>query len=210
MPENHLIFSYVPLLRGEPGKRFSPDEIQSLAKEAMDSPVGNAIGAMWSLESGKSSPTLIMDKATEIAIHLNEWAEGSPDDWFTLFYEKNGNGYALVLMPNIQKSIERMRKVMPGSEEGINYRVIFKPIVFQAEKSDALSAAENYFKDETEIFVLESEFVNPEKVNANLLNHRVRLGKFKIERGGIAKNYLDDMNEDEIPKAESEEVATEE
>jgi hypothetical protein len=209
MSETHLIFSYVPLLRGEPGKRFSPDEIEGLAKKAMESPVGNAIGAMWSLESGKSSPTLIMDKATEIATHLNEWSEGSPGDWFTLFYEKNEHGYALVLMPNIQKSIERMRKTMPGSEEGLNYKVIFKPLVFQAEKSDALSAAENYFKEETEVFVLESEFVNPEKVNANLLNHRVGLGKFKIERGGIAKSYLDDMIEDEIPKAESEEAAAE-
>jgi hypothetical protein len=98
---------------------------------------------------------------------------------------------------------------MPGSEEGISYKVNFKPLIFQAEKSDALSAAENYFKEETEVFVLESEFVNPEKVNANLLNHRVRLGKFKIERGGIAKSYLDDMIEDEIPKAESEEAAAE-
>jgi hypothetical protein len=192
----NVLVSYVPLFYGQPGTILEKDgEVEKTLKDAFDQEVGHSKGAAWSLEEdGSSAVTLILDKATEISKHLMAWSENKPSDWFTFQIVKNDGGYAIAIMPEMEKSMVRFKSTYKvADEEAKSVRIIFRPLTFSSESVSALNGAEPNIKDEIRVYVLDADLVNEKKFSPNHLNHRVELGKFKVVRDGFAKQYLEEM-----------------
>jgi hypothetical protein len=191
----NVLVSYVPLFYGQPGSIVEKDDqLEKTLKEAFDREVGHSKGAAWSLEDGSSAVTLILDKATEISKHLAEWSENKPGDWFTFQIVKNDGGYAIAIMPEMEKSMERFKSVYKVTDEDAkSVRIIFRPLTFSSESVSAFTGAEPNLKDEIRVYVLDADLVNEKNFSPNHLNHRVELGKFKVVRDGFAKSYLEEM-----------------
>jgi len=196
-----IVISYVPLLYKEAGNLYRDNMIEEIAKEVDQSNSGRADGVAWTFEDGKSSPTLIMNKATEIAQHLKAWAENNPSEWFTFHYMKENGKYAIVLMPNIRASVERHGKTMKDLV-GVDYNnpnvsVVFRPIHFVSTGVEAFSQAEGDIGEEITVYAVDTDIVNKENFKPNVLSHRVEIGKFKVVKEGIAQGYLADLLKDE-------------
>jgi len=134
-----LVVSYVPLLTNMPFTvEATTDEHVELIGKSIDEASKYAVakGCAWVLNDGVPSPILIIDKGDDVVEHLITWSEGRPDEWFNLVaVETSDNGYSLVLMPRVEKSIERHINNFGGSAE--DCKAIFMPIDFSAELTDA-------------------------------------------------------------------------
>lgn len=105
-----LLIGYWPMLdysKFTPGN-MSEDFAGMLEQAgAVDPPAVQ--GVMWVYRDDKSLiPVFVMDRAAEIANHLNSWMDGD-NDRFSLHIEQRGDNYAVVLIPSAKKSIERWK-----------------------------------------------------------------------------------------------------
>lgn len=142
-----VVVSYMPLIYPDDvGKRFwdsnEPDFMQSIKSTlAIGEQVSTSAEAVvWTTGY---EPVFVIDKAKEIRDHINAWSEGEPNNWFTLQWMVKNSQFALVLMPNIQKSIERQKntyKTLTGSElpKNCSYQVLFKPINFISNRPNII------------------------------------------------------------------------
>lgn len=143
-----LVVSYVPLLTNMPFTvEATTDEHVELIGKSIDeaSRYASAKGCAWVLKDGVPSPILIIDKGDDVVEHLITWSEGRPDEWFNLVavetsdaetYKLYGrSGYNIVLMPRVEKSVERHIKTFGGSAD--DCKVIFMPISFEAQMTDS-------------------------------------------------------------------------
>ena len=129
-----VLVSYVPLLRGAPGQLLAPDAVGSL----LDTDAGHVDAIVWAIDdAGRFSPIFAMARAEEAFEHLVEWSEGSPATWFQLLYDydENDDEYAMALVPNVQRSVDRSRLAhslatgVEASHEEV--RVVFQPLLFR-------------------------------------------------------------------------------
>ena len=114
--ETAFVISYVPLLRGAAGdlinlkeKDAATKQIKDIYEKYIDTDVGSVKGCAWcmSTETGEIGIALAIKNAAEIHEHLVGWAEGVPQRWFDLCLYDDGNRYAITLIPNVERSIER-------------------------------------------------------------------------------------------------------
>lgn len=197
MDTKKIVVSYVPLLYGQPGLHFGKDNIEAIAKQVDESNAGSVDGVAWTLENNKPVPTLIMKQAADIAVHLRSWSENNPKEWFSFQYERKGDQYALVLMPNIEASVKRhdstMKDIVGEEPEGSKTNVIFRPIHFISTNIQAFDKVENLITDEIQVFAIDRELVSSPEFNSSVLDQRVEIGTFKVVRDGIGKGYLTDL-----------------
>jgi hypothetical protein len=126
-----VLVSSVPLLAGRPGEHLRADVIEHLVKGRVSVPSVRAI--YWIQAERVDVPLLAVDQSRAVVEHLIAWAEGHPEDWFHLQLEITAVQYSLVLMPDLQKSIERYRmarrilhsEVVP---EGTSFKIICRPL----------------------------------------------------------------------------------
>lgn len=133
-----VLVSYIPLLRGIPGQLVDVATIEPL----LDTDAGHVDAVVWAVGDGREvSPVFAMERGDEVFEHLVEWSEGSPATWFKLLVDESDDEYALVLVPDFQRSLDRFVlarsfaggvRLLPDEE----VRVVFKPLVFRGPKSD--------------------------------------------------------------------------
>lgn len=133
-----VLVSYVPLLRGLPGQLVEAAELAPL----LDTKVGHVEAVVWTLgDEGEISPIFAMDRADEVFEHIVEWSEGAPATWFKLYVDENEDEYALALVPDVQRSLDRFllaRALLTGADASSHdeVRVVFRPLLFRGPKSD--------------------------------------------------------------------------
>jgi len=84
------------------------DATPELVQDLLDShPHGNAKCCLWAFKDDRPSPVLVLDRGREIGNHLLRWAEGDPVGWFGFHLHVSGDRYAVALVPDFRKSIDR-------------------------------------------------------------------------------------------------------
>jgi hypothetical protein len=109
--KEHMFLSYVPLLTTPKGilKPLSEKDTiyQMLAEASKEYPIEKVA---WTIYGKTYNPVFIMPHAKEVAMHMEEWAQGATQAYFTLVWLKTGStGYNLALLPNYDKSLRRFR-----------------------------------------------------------------------------------------------------
>jgi len=139
-----FIISYIPMLAPPDPQHayFDPktdmDKMTPLLEDIEN--VDNMVdGIAWTIDF---EPVFVIKHAEIIAKHIEFWSEGEVTSWFKLqWYECDGK-YAMCLMPNVEKSVERHKRNYPiitGEEipENIRYQILFKPIAFRSQDANA-------------------------------------------------------------------------
>ena len=152
-----VLVSYIPLLRGSPGKLVDPAEVAPL----LDTDAGHVDAIAWAAgDDGELSPVLAMDRANDVFDHLVEWSEGAPATWFKLVVDESDDEYAMALVPDAQRSLDRFLLAwsllagtdVPSADE---VRVLFQPLVFRGPKSDVSRRALPLLRGEVTIGFLD-------------------------------------------------------
>lgn len=137
-----ILVSYVPLLHGFAGQLLTPDAVEPL----LDTDAGHVDAILWAADhAGRFSLVLAMARAVEVFEHLVEWSEGSPATWFKLLYDESDDEYAMALVPDVRRSLDRFRLahfLATGVEASHDeVQVVFQPLLFRGPKSDVTRRA---------------------------------------------------------------------
>ncbi len=128
-----LAVSYVPMMYASAGKDYKelltkhPDKLQ----KALDS-TPKVHGVMWAKNpEGKLVMIVIIDDAFEVVEHMRFWSSGDISDWFTVHLGQiNTDRWGMLIMPNTEKSIERVLQAMKLDADTTEVKLIYKPISF--------------------------------------------------------------------------------
>lgn len=195
-----MVFSYWPLLRSLESFGLTPAKAQDLqegdedtVREVMDHldqeyTAGAVEAIAWSSIDGVPAPVFVMDRAKEVAEHLTEWAEGNPGEWFKMRLisrdlDDGDTQYAIVLMPDLEKGIQRMR-ANTGIEEEMTYTIVFRPIRFTG-RGPAFKSIEGMLPDRIRLSFLDKESIDFGDAQAfeNLGEQElIEVGEFELER----------------------------
>lgn len=139
----YVLISYVPLLRGKAGSYLdlsaqsggNLDKIKEIIGPAFDSAPDDVKGCAWQTSDGSPQPLLVIDHMDEIINHLIEWGDGVPQRWFNLHLYEHNNRYAVALIPNLERSIERFISAMKifnniEVDRRSKFNLIFRPLMF--------------------------------------------------------------------------------
>lgn len=129
-----IIIGYHPLLYSTPSTYYGQDAIEAVKKLSELEEV-MFTGILWASEDGVIKPIIICNKAKAVIDHLMMYSEGSPSNWFKIFYGKVNDSFVLTLMPDVNKLVERYTK-NSGIESVEKYQLnyVFKPICVIIEK----------------------------------------------------------------------------
>lgn len=159
-----VLVSYIPFLRGVPGVLMDPSEVAPL----LDTDAGHVDAVVWAVgDGGEYSPVFAMARADEVFEHLVEWSDGSPASWFKLVVDESEEEYAMALVPDVQRSLDRFhlaRSAVAGAEVlPEEVRVVFQPLMFRGTKSDVSRRVLPSLRDEVTV-----GFVDVETVRAGI------------------------------------------
>jgi len=154
---SYIIISYVPLMAPpDPQDMFlnkdNVSNVEAILKDAEE--VENSADALaWTIDH---EPVFIIKHAELIAKHIEFWSEEDPTSWFTVNWYYRSPKYAMVLMPNLEKSVERNKKnykLLTGEEQpdDADYKIIFKPINFSSENSKTFNQVKHTLPKETRV-----------------------------------------------------------
>lgn len=194
-----VIFSYWPLLRSLDSFGLDPASFTDLendmdtVKAIMDHldehyTAGTVEGILWTQRDGTSHPVFVLEQAKEVAEHISEWAEGNPGEWFKLRLisrqlDDNMVQYALVLMPDLEKGIKRM-KANTGVEEEMAYTIVFRPVTFTG-RGPTFGMIEPMIPDRVKLEFIDSTDVdldNPDLFENLEDDAVIEVGEFELER----------------------------
>lgn len=183
MAMSALVVSYVPLLRGIPGLLTEGKEsIDRIQRHISEAPEVDA--CVWAGHQDEFHAYFLMEGAAEVAEHMLEWSEGEPENWFNVVHYPDGSGYHIGIFPKFDASIERfkiayqLRTGFPIAQD-THYRLIFKPIYFQARSSEVYQQVEPILGDSIHIHLLEtSEFDQNDVIGS--ISKSKPIGKIKL------------------------------
>lgn len=210
-----LLISYWPLLNaqdllGAPGECLELDaeaKLKTLWEQLDQTEVPPVAAVLWagypfdapSLDEATIMPIFVMDKAEPIAAHLEEWMEGDTDR-FTLHVDDRGDdGYAIMLMPDITKSIERWKLARLIYQEEVvtdnNFNVLYKTIGTCCPQGRTIQKFE--MPKETRLGFVESDKIDPAAMGEFDPDNIKVVGPFKVvqEQTEQSKMHLDDLFE---------------
>lgn len=168
-PENFFIWSYAPLVNPvEVGldKFYDPSMIPVVLAYYNSLPNGEAKSVAWVMHQDQLAPIFVMPRAREIATHMKEWAENDVKGWFEVSMAVIGRAYRIVLLPSIDRTVERQRfrykmTMMRDLPEGAQFKLIFHPISFMAVDSETIiKVRKNLPKDEIMVGFMDLEALN--------------------------------------------------
>lgn len=208
---SNIIFSYFPLLSGPPGLAFMGEEAvrnaEEIAKFTEELPSGSAKASLWMVDDDAAAVALVLDDAEEIAVHLRQWAEGKPEDWFAFHFLEKGECYAGALMPNFRKSAERwkiafqLRHGYPPPPGGESH--LFRPLHFVASSKAALNAAKPFLRSKIRVGLVDPEGLTEKEfqIERERVCDRIQwLGSFSAlsenKKKSLAHGWLDDRIEE--------------
>lgn len=214
-----LLVGYWPLLdysKFTPGQTTEVTKAEDVMKMVTEADTPPVAGILWSMypfetddpESGVAIPIFIMNKAVEIAEHLKIWLEGD-NSRMTLHFEQRKEGYAVLLLPDIRKSIERFKAARLINFEEIitdnNFDVIYQTLgtccigatTFESVKSKIASPCHIGFIELDEIDPQNLQSLDPKKI--------VVVGPFAVvtEPDEQARHHLDRLFSDTIEPVKS-------
>lgn len=208
MDTKYICVSYVPLLRGAPGTLMDavhpPPELQ----EAIDSDAGDTPGCAWVAQDGKAAPILVMKDMDAVLDHLEQWAEGVPQQWFRLIIKQVHERYVVCLMPDLKKSVERFKvamKIFQGIDitDDASINIIFKPIIFVSSKvPTSYLRIKGSIGDRTHLYCMDLSHSGEMQTMIGLKDEWLRLlGSFKVHSGKteydeFIYNYVDKYHKD--------------
>jgi hypothetical protein len=212
-----LLVGYWPLLdysKFKPGQTAEVTEnIMRVVAEADTPPIA---GVLWSMypfetddpESGVAIPIFIMNKAAAVAEHLETWLEGD-NSRFTLHFEQREEGYSVLLLPDIRKSIERFKAARLIYFEEIvtdnNFDVIYQTLgtccigatTFEKVKAKIASPCHVGFVELDDIDPQNLQELDPKKI--------VVVGPFAVvkEHDQQARHHLDRLFSETVEPVKS-------
>src|SRR5262249_41830818 len=144
-PKKAVVVSYVPLLKGKPGRVLSvgDEEFTRLMAEADRCPSGLAHACLWIAEDGGVFPVFVLPQAPAIADHLPGWAENRPGEWFMLCFAQRQGPYVAALFPTLPGSVERFEAAYFANHgepsKASNHELLFRPLAFVSGPSQTFS-----------------------------------------------------------------------
>ena len=139
-------------------------------------------------------PILMIDRMREVVDHLVYWSEGVPEEWFTLcFGSKSPNDYAVALMPDLQRSIQR-QEFAARSVGDFEYIILFQSLCTVCH-GNTLTQVKTKLRDSVPVGFVDINDVdreNPMSLDPDLI---CVLGPFKVELNpsGFNGSYLDNL-----------------
>jgi len=193
-----IVISYVPLLAGDAGVTLDPDDAPAIVQFMDSLPDGCADGCIWFMDDGVPCPVFVMPGAREIADHLAAWSEGSPADWFDLHVKSRGEKYAVVLMPRIQKSVDRfgiayhLRTGYPVPHDA-SYSILFKPLRFSTGSSLAFRGVRKLIGRTSLLGLIDPADLHPTDISKTDPAKVRMVGPFQIGPNKGVEAYLDGL-----------------
>jgi hypothetical protein len=126
---------------------------------------GDAVAVCWMRDGeGPTYPVFGLERADEIFEHLVEWAEGSPATWFALTWTVDDHSYALALIPDLARSVERYRiaRRLHGFDErstSASTRVLSSPIIFSGPLSETGRTAIHGLQGTSRVGFLDAKWI---------------------------------------------------
>jgi len=207
-----VLVGYWPLLdftkvMSKPGDvKEGADVVTSLSKMLSEIEIPPVAGIMWAhypfdaetVEETVTIPVILMDRAAEIADHLLMWMENDVSR-FTLHFEQRDIGYAVLLLPDVLKSIERWKAARLIYHEEVvtdnDFSVIYQTLgtcclggkTFEQIKGSVQSPCHVGFLDLDKMDPKSPEDINPEDI--------VVVGPFRIvtDPDDRARMHLDNL-----------------
>jgi len=208
-----IVFSYHPLLDGVPGvlehlDLENPGSLSDRLHDILDSlPTGAAKACLWAGSNADANPpfpVLLLEQGRAIRDHLVSWAEGDPSSWFELHLLERRGLYALALLPNIKKSLDRQLAAMAlvagrAIPEPSERSVIFRPLQFiSGGPSEMFASVRPLLGETTKVAILDVADVPPEGPMAADHENVLELGEFRIvtEPSPFMESILDEVIKD--------------
>jgi hypothetical protein len=185
-PKKAVVFSYVPLLTGEPGRVLSvgDEEFKRLMAEADRCPSGQADACLWMAEGSGVFPVFVMPQAHDIADHLLAWAEDRPGDWFALCFAQRQGRYVAALFPNLAGSVERFETAHFASHgepsRAAIYELLFRPIAFVSGLRHTFKKVKKLISSPSLVGFMEQSDFDPATPSSLNLERIRKVGPFKV------------------------------
>ena len=198
-PLTMIVVSYFPLLRGVAGQTI---DVNEFAKDFVGLERHNVAShaCLWFKDEadGCPYPVLVIDKMSEVVDHMMEWSEGKPADWFDLKIVEFNGRYAVVLVPKIERSIERFKlayqlRVGYPIPTTAKFQVVFDSLGFVSESiSESFKMFQKMAGKSIKLAVVDRESINRDNP-AELEMDSVRvIGEFSVDQS-IAGDHMTDQ-----------------
>jgi len=201
-----LHISYWPLLTGEPGLQLdvNSEQIQGMVDKLNEYDAGGADGCLWAIENDQPVPVLILDRAKEVADHIQYWSEQRPSDWFNIYVKDRSNKYAVVLAPNLKKSLDRLRVATMMVHEttfppGTEFITLFRPLSFVTGRAMAFNQLREkiYAQKSLHLYLLDTKDFSMEAGPAGIDGSKfIDLGEFAFGTDEWIFKMVDQMLDD--------------
>jgi hypothetical protein len=210
-----VVVSYVPLLVDRPSSWTKPDDprFTSILKKMDECPSGHVDGCLWVTEGQHAVPVFIVERAREIAGHLQMWSEGKPGDWFRLCFAESRGRYTAVLFPDLDRSVRRFQEtyqILTGKTvKADEYRVMHIPLGFVSGSKHIFDQVRSRIAEPTMLGFIDTSEVNPSDPLTTNLKDIEMVGPFQVcwDQKPFGTN-ISSLVEERIREAEFDESDT--
>jgi hypothetical protein len=194
-----FLISYAPLTPVDTQLYESRETIEKMMPKletSFSGEVGKAYACAWARTKDSGvMPVFVLDRAKEIYDHLVAWSEGRPEVWFKLYFYKTKKRYAIILFPEIEKSIARFKFRMAlgnvdYNEKDDKIEVICHPLLFTSANLGMINKVP--LAPKMSLGLLDKNDYNP-KGDPMVINDPHELGPFTVGDPGLLTQYFDDL-----------------
>lgn len=161
MEEKRIVISYIPKLYSSIDEAFieldNKEAVQKLNK-VMGDPDNHVKAIVWAMTGDQKQiyPVILMEDAFNVARHIEQWTEGDVAGWFEVQIREQDGRYAVVLYPNVKRSVERQAKFYEihfgkKIDKKVEVEVIFMPLSFISESSHTYNKVKGQLGETTMI-----------------------------------------------------------
>lgn len=205
--KTYLVISYFPLFDPRdqpgvlPGKHVDLKDEEDVKRIFGDLPSGHGHveACLWVIDDDKPCPIFVLESAQAIYDHMEMWSEDEVEDWFELAIGEHNDRYGIVLMPNIQKSIDRYRlarKLFYGEDipADAKFNLLFDTIRFTSQSAGLLASLKDKIGDSMKLMFLDSDHLCRENPEETDWEKAIEVGNFSVKRDC---RYIEDLIEDQ-------------
>jgi hypothetical protein len=145
---------------------------------------------------------------TEIFEHLVEWSEGSPASWFHVEWDDDESEYALAVVPNVERSVQRFmlvadrsgdaktaearlraRGLVTGVKQPMDTEIVvtYEPLLFCGPLSDASRRSLSMLRESVTVGIVDVAGLGS-RTTPTLPENPSTIGPFRcVRRAGLLK-----------------------